>query len=800
MMSIRWKKVVRDLTSNRSRTALVVLSIAVGIFATGAILGARQVLLREFDYDYANSDRASITVTTSDVDNAILEKIQARNDVTHANGRRIVMGRLRPVRFDESGKLDAKPWENLEVHALPDFDGLPGRIIPDETKSWPPRTGEIVIEGGARATHQFTIGEQIEVETSNGTSTLAVAGYAHDLNAIPARFFDQVTGYISMETLATLDEPIKYNTLLIDVDPRLSRVGAGHIAARVRDEVLTPSNVVVDRTSIPEPGEHFFGDIFKAVSVLLLVMALMALSLSAFLVITTTNAILVQQTRQLGIMKAIGGQRWQIARMYVGLVFGYGVLGVALGLPFGLIFGRWFINYAADILNFHIFDYSYPPWVILVLLIVGILVPILAAIFPITAGVKRSIVDAFNADALALHSEHGLIDRLLARIKGLPRPTALALRSTFTRKGRLIMTLSTLTLASAVVMAVFSANASLLQTADDVSTWWNYDANVMLSQPAPASSLAADALKNPDVSYVETWLDARSVINRPDGTSNEAYFTLGYPADTKILNFDYTQGHALEPGQKGIILNTELFNEEPYLTPGSTAYIMINGQEVAREVVGVVTGSLMGPYMFFDSSDLADIMGIPGSATRAVVKGTPGMTPVAQQNLAENLEKQLADKGYVTSSTQTSDQQNKTTKGQLGILVNLLTIMASALAVVGVIGLAGSMMLSVIESTREIGIMRSIGASHVSIFKIYITQGMVIGTISWVLGLILSYPLSRFLMIALEQALGMPLGYMFSWAGIGIWLLLVWLISILGSLLPSWRASQISIRDAISYE
>lgn len=800
MMSVRWKKVMRDLSSNRSRTALVVLSIAVGIFATGAILGARQVLLREFEYDYANSDRASITMTTSDVDDAIIEKIRARSDITHANGRRVITGRLRPVRLDTDGEREVFAWENFEVNALPDFDGLPGRIIPDDTKSWPPRKGEIVIEKGAKATYEYSIGEQIEVETDNGTSILVVAGYAHDLNAIPARFFDQVTGYVSMETLAELDEPVKYNTVLMDVDERLTRVEAGHIAANVRDEVMTPAGVIIDRTSIPKPGEHFFGDIFRAVSVLLLVMALMALALSAFLVITTTNAILMQQTRQLGIMKAIGGRRWQISRMYIGLVFSYGVLGVIVGLPFGLLLGRWFINYAANILNFHIFDYSYPLWVIGTLLFVGILVPILAALFPISAGVRRTIVDAFNSNTLAQHTQHGLVDRILAKIKGLPRPTALALRSTFTRKGRLIMTLSTLTLASAVVMAVFSANASLLKTADDVSQWWNYDALVMLSQPAPSASLEADALSEPDVTYVESWLDARSVINRPDGTSNEGYFTLGFPAGTKILDFDYTQGRALRPGEKGVILNTELFNDEPYLKPGSKVYIMINGQEVEREVIGVVTGSLMGPYLFFDATDLADIMGISGSATRIVVKGSPEMTDVAQQSLADKLEDDLSEKGYVTSSTQTSNQQNQTTKGQLGILVNLLTIMASALAVVGVIGLAGSMMLSVIESTREIGIMRSIGASHIAIFKIYITQGMVIGTMSWALGLVLSYPLSRVLMNALETAIGMPLGYTFSWPGVGIWLLLVWIISILGSLMPAWRASQISIRDAIAYE
>lgn len=799
-MSVRWKKILRDLTSNRSRTMLVVLSIAVGIFATGAILGARQVLLREFDRDYANSDRASITMTTSDVGQSVVTQIAKRSDVTRVSGRRNLMCRVRQLPKAAGAVENTNEWESLELNALSDFNTQPGRIIETDAISWPPREGEIIIEAGAHALYDFKIGEMIDVETPDGTAQLRVAGFAHDLNAIPSRFYRQVTGYVSIETLGLLGEPEEYNTLLIDVDEHLDRAQVGRIGVKIRDDVLLPDGVQVDRMSIPEPGSHFFGDIFKAVSVLLLAMALMALALSGFLVVTTTSAILIQQTRQLGIMKAIGGRRFQIARMYIGLVTGYGVLGVIVGLPFGLLFGHRFIIYAADVLNFYVYDYNYPTWVIVVLVSIGTLVPVVAAALPIASGVKRPIVDAFNANALMGDFGHSLLDRILAKIKGLPRPTALALRSTFAKKGRLALTLATLVLASGVVMAVFSARASLLQSVDNVGAWWNYDAMLNLSAPAPHQSLENDALKIKGVNYAETWLDARTVLKRPDGSTNEAYFTLGVPGDTKVLDFEYTQGRALQPGEKGVVLNTELFNDEPYLSPGDSVYLEINGQEIERKVVGIATGSLMGPYVFMDRDDLSQLMGIEGAATRVIVKDDTLATGAQQTKLGDELEDTMSQKGYATSSVQTQEKQLATTKGQLGILIQFLIIMASALALVGVIGLSGSMTLTVIESTREIGIMRSIGASHRSIFGIYITQGLVVGTLSWLGGAVISYPLSWFLMVALETALGMPLAYKYSVGGIFVWLGMVWLISIVGSLLPAWRASQVSIRDAISYE
>lgn len=817
MVSVRWRKILRDLSSNKSRTMLVVLSIAVGIFATGAIMGAREVLLREFEKDFARSAKASIEYTVADTDQAIVKRISARSDVIKAEGRRTLNMRMRLI--DENSSSDANlssAWESLELNAFPDYNMDIDVAEPLDVTSWPPKPGEIVIEAGALATVDVKAGDWIEVDTGTTTAKLRVVGLAHDVNAIPARFYRQVTGYVNMDTLALINEPEKFNVIAVSTDPSLGRSSTARIATDIRDNILSPAGIVVDRTSVPDPGFHFLGDIFKAVSVLLLIMAFMALALSVFLVITTVSAILIQQTRQLGIMKAIGGQKYQIARLYFGMVFCFGAMALIIGLPLGKIFGQQFIEYAAGVLNFRMTDYAFPAWVTVLLVVIGVVLPLFAAAVPIISGVKRPIVQAFNANALLPDFGEGRLDHFLSSIRWLPRPTALALRTTFTRKGRLAMTLITLVLASGVVMSVFSARASLLQTVDDVGSWWNYDAMIMLSLPAPQDNLIAEAEKIEGVRYAETWLDGRTIINRPDGTKNEAYFTVAYPANTQVLDFQYTLGGPLLPGEPGIIINTELYNDEPYLTPGTMANITVNGQEVSRRVVGVVTGSLMGPSMYMDRDDLSSLMGIPGSATRVVVKmddalmgttrfGKPdtsvdGQRASVQQEIADKLEKALDAKNYATSSTQTSIKQLDTTRGQLGILITFLIIMASALAAVGIIGLSGSMTLSVIESTREIGIMRSIGASHRSIFGIYITQGMVVGTLSWIFGAILSAPISWLLIQALIIALGMPLSYKFSWSGIGLWLLLVWLISIVGSVLPAWRASQVSIRDAISYE
>jgi len=821
----RVTKVLRDLTANKSRTLLVILSIAVGIFAIASTLGARQVLLREFEYGLANSNMFSISYTLNDHSSrvgGVLNQIAARDDVDGVSGRRVTsVGFVRvPDGMSEQEALATLPvpGEDAEILNLQALDRDEFERGPDVNyffslghRVWPPGPQDIVVEASALLVYDFEIGDRILIEAGVGRGVFRIVGFAHDLNAIPTMFFEQVEAFVTMDALANLNLPQEVNRILVRVDPDLDRVQVAGIANSIQERHLDPANILVDRMEVPEPGWHFFGSLFEAVSVLLLFMAFMALALSGFLVITTTNAILIQQTRQLGIMKAIGGMRRQISALYIALVVGYGLLALVIGIPTGILFGYAFIDYAAGVLNFHVTDMTYPPWVIALLFAVGILLPVLAALIPISKGVRRPIVEVLSSYANTVGFGGGWLDRFLGSIRFLPRPTALALRSTFSRKGRLALTLTTLVLASAVVMSVFSAHASLGMTVDQIGSWWKYDSQVRFALPANSTDLERIAYQNESVIYAETWLDARISLMRPDGTVNDSFWTLGVPVDTQVLNFVYEYGRAPEPGEQGVVINTELFVTEEYLMPPATVRIKVGGEEVERPVTGVVTGSLQGAMLYMDREDLAELMGIPGAATRVVVQAEGGqysMPTLAhvlerqglQDRLNVQLDKRFSDQGYTVVSTQSAANQLQASSEHLNILSTFLVIMASALAIVGVIGLSGSMTLTVIESTREIGIMRSVGASHLSVFGIYITQGLVVATISWLFGAIVSWPLSYALMMALRITLEMNLAYTFSWSGVAIWLAMVWLISIVASLLPAYRASQVSIRDAITHE
>jgi putative ABC transport system permease protein len=120
---------------------------------------------------------------------------------------------------------------------------------------------------------------------------------------------------------------------------------------------------------------------------------------------------------------------------------------------------------------------------------------------------------------------------------------------------------------------------------------------------------------------------------------------------------------------------------------------------------------------------------------------------------------------------------------------------------VGGIGLTGTLSMNVLERTREIGVMRAIGASSGTIRQLVVTEGMLVGILSWLIALGLSWPFSRLLCTVIGLTLlQRPLDYVFNWTGVAIWFGLVIAISALASLWPATNAARLTVRDALAYE
>src|ERR671917_605506 len=149
------------------------------------------------------------------------------------------------------------------------------------------------------------------------------------------------------------------------------------------------------------------------------IFGLFVLVLSGILVINLLTAMMASQVRQIGVMKAIGGTGGQIARIYFGQALFLGIAAVIVSVPLGIIGSRALCRYMAMFLNFDINSFAVPWWVYLLVAVIGIAAPLVAAALPVLRGTAVPVRVALSDFGLSQTTfGASAFDRALARIGG----------------------------------------------------------------------------------------------------------------------------------------------------------------------------------------------------------------------------------------------------------------------------------------------------------------------------------------------------------------------------------------------
>jgi putative ABC transport system permease protein len=247
-------------------------------------------------------------------------------------------------------------------------------------------------------------------------------------------------------------------------------------------------------------------------------------------------------------------------------------------------------------------------------------------------------------------------------------------------------------------------------------------------------------------------------------------------------------------------VNTFLLKEESDIQVGDDIVLKIEGDEMTWRVVGIMEATPPAPMVYVNLPYYTQVVGGSGRAGVVFVV-TERHDATAQSESAKLLEEHFETLGFQASWTQTSATERAQVESQFNVLVMFLLIMAILLAVVGAIGLMGTMSLNVLERTREIGVMRAIGASDGAVLRIVVVEGIIIGVLSWLIGTLLAVPLSRFLSDMVGQSIiEADLSYTFSTQGALLWLAVVVILATLASSWPARNATRVTVRDVLAYE
>jgi putative ABC transport system permease protein len=173
----------------------------------------------------------------------------------------------------------------------------------------------------------------------------------------------------------------------------------------------------------------------------------------------------------------------------------------------------------------------------------------------------------------------------------------------------------------------------------------------------------------------------------------------------------------------------------------------------------------------------------------------------SQQALTRHIDYYLTDKNFLLQRVQSGHFLQERATLTIDVVIIFLLIMAILTAFVGSMGLTGAMSINVLERTREIGVMRAIGAVDVAIMRSVIIEALIIGLISWILAIGLSFPIGYFLLkIIGESLLDSPIALSFTPLGILLWLAIVIILSVFASIMPARNAARLTINEVLAYE
>ncbi len=801
----RWRKVFADLWSNKVRTLLVVASIAVGVLSIGVIAGTLAMLSTDLNASYAASNPANITLTTLPFDPGFVDVIRRLDGVAEAEGRRMVK-----VRVHTGG--DA--WDTLRLTAIPDFETARIHRLFPRQGSAVPGDNQVVLEHKTLDALGVTVGERLLVELEDGTRrSVPVVGAALDQTRLEELILGEYRGFVTYDTLEWLHAPASLDQLYVIVadapnDDAHIRSVAEAVTVRLErsvDDMGRPRSAL--HTRMAPQNRHPLKGILDALLLVLVIIGALILFLSGSLIFNTMSALLGQHLRQIGVMKLVGARRPQVIGMYLLLIATFGLAALIVSVPLGAVGAYQLTRFVAFMVNFEMSPFRLIPEVLLLQVAVGMLVPPMAGLLPVLRGSRIRVREALNSSGLtdgeASSEEGGAgVRKRGLRVGRLKTQAVLSLRNTFRRKGRLALTLFTLTLGGAVFIAVFNTQASLNETTAQTARYFGADVNIEFARPYRINAAARDMLQVEGVTAVEAWTGASGALVREDGAPGESVSIIAPPVESPLVEPRMLAGRWLLPGDEtAITVNEAFWKRIPELAPGDILRMEVAGRTDDWTVVGIFryTGvdTLVGyaPY--------ATIAGLRGGPQRATMfrLTTEEQTLEAQTLVVRRLEARLRELGYTLAELDAGKNLVASLGDLMGILTTVLLAMALMTALVGGIGLAGTMSMNVMERTREIGVMRAIGGHNRIISRLVIIEGLIIGLLSYIVGAILSFPISIALSNVISRTIFDASAEMaFTARGFLVWLGVVLLLSAVASLLPARNASRLTIREVLAYE
>lgn len=791
-MTTIWKKIRGDVRANPVQLGLVVVAIAVGALALSTAFSSRTVMTREMNRNYADTSPADITFYLDSVPPSFVSQITRLAAVNQAETRRMIRARA---------KINATDWRPLRTYVIADFTKLRVSTFQSVSGKAVPGIGETLIERSALPVLGVKLGDSLSVRVPGGqTRRLLVSGIVHDAGQAPGWQDNTGYAYVTPETATLLGSRNPFDELKVTLTNGRADVNQ---QAEAISRFIQQRGMRVSRIEVSE-GKHPHADQMQTMLLLLTFFFVLAMVLSGTLVANVLSALLAKQTRQIGVMRAIGGSTRSVALLYGQLVLGLAIAGILVGLPLGLLVSNAFCQMAADMLNLDLYDRSIAPTTLIIEGLIGLAVPLLFAALPIRKALNRTTREALSDTGAT--TEAVIINRL-ARLMREPQ-LRLAIQNTFRRRGRLTLTVVALSVGGAVLLTALNLYRGIERAMDFNLAQRGDNIDLRLLRPLPADSLLQITESVPGVTYTEAWGSALASVEldaQPESgpaIGSIRYSVMAAPKGSRYWHPIVTAGTLPNPDKAGVLIVSKgMQGRLPGLKLGATATLLAGGKRLPVRVSTIIE-EIAEPALYTTSATLTQLLGRPNLAGPRLAGALRVETKMGQQNdVSGSLEEALVSRGAYPVVAMTNAILRQSMLDHIVILLICLSSAAIAVLLVGALGMGTSLSLNIIERWREIGVIRAMGGVNASIFRLLLTEGFIMTGLSVVLGVLLSLPLTALASkVVGAHGLYVTLPFVFRFDALALWIGIATVITLLTVWLATRKSLRVPVREVLAYE
>lgn len=707
----------------------------------------------------------------------------------------------------------------------------------------PQADNEIAINAALAKSGNFTVGQQIGVLTLQPKKTFTISGifgYSGNRDSMGGESTIAFTTPVAQQLM--LGQEGTFSQVVVRADKGVSQAT---LADRVSKAVGTNYKVQTGKDLSKQSSDQI-KTFLKFFNYVLLGFAGVALFVGGFLILNTFSIIVAQRTRELALMRAIGASRRQMigSVLLEAVVIGAlaGAIGLLAGIGIGALLGWVFTSVGGGNLQLSI---GVPASAVIASFAIGIIVTVAAALFPSLRAsrvppvaamrdaatpdrpltrvtVFGAIVTALGAGALGLGLFGSLsttgtlwailggvfiafvgvalltpvisrpVVAVLGRLLSFSTPGKLGRRNSGRNPRRTAITAAALMVGIALITGV-STVLSSVQTSLTQAVNSQMHADLVISgqqtSQTPPTFDKAVLGQTRQISGVSQVAGLFQDIGQVNGKMDFVTATDDPKALASILAMKSKTG-SLTPSGTQLVVDDQTAKKE-HLSVGSTVKV-----HLARGATDYTVGGI-----YQQSASMRGLL-LPSTATAMMRAPNPrsayltvhGGTSVDQ--VKKQVNALLTDDPLVTVTDRSSFVKQQTSGfDTVETMIQILLTLAIIIAALGVIN---TLALSVIERTRELGLLRAIGMKRSQIMGMITVESVVISVFGAVLGLAVGAGLGAAVVRALKDQGIKHLS--FSWSLMVTYLVLAAVIGVLAAILPSIRASRLNVLQAIAYE